>query len=284
VNLSLTLLCLSQIAVSYPLISEVDVGIERCLTYVIPPHDESHMVFVAIKPAPTDKVEDYFVNLVLRLTKEAGKNPDKRPIVPDIPKDMQNILDESASFDDGVLRDEAKTGMASNLRLEIKVPGRHPFALGADSMLSYNEPVILQNIRQMAAKAGYKRDDDLFQVCFKNTNTWKQPHDLDIIFDTTLEDVEDDDGKEVAAMKRKVIRRDHITPLEEQLEESLERAEDILDEYKYMEKRERRMRQTADSTNANIRMFSYISILILLVVTGLQVTYLKGYFKKKKLM
>jgi hypothetical protein len=51
-----------------------------------------------------------------------------------------------------------------------------------------------------------------------------------------------------------------------------------------MEKREARMRVTADSINSRVRWFGYLSVAVLLVVTYLQVTYLKQYFHKKKLM
>lgn len=284
-GVSLILCNAPRIAVSYPLISEVDVGVSRCLSYVIPPHDEAHMVFVAIKPAMADTVEDYFVNLVWNLTKQAGKEPTKRPTVPEIPSEINNSLADASREDDAVRGQEAKTGMPTNVHLQIRVPGRGTLKLGSDSTLLYNRPIILQNIRQSAQQIdGIGRENDMFEVCFINKNSWKRPHDVDIIFDTILQNAVDDDDAEVAAMKRKVVRKEHITPLEEQLDESIERAEDILDEFKYMEKRERRMRKTADSTNARIRSFSYISIAILLAVTWLQVTYLKGYFRKKKLM
>jgi len=243
------------------------------------------MVFVAIKPAMADTVEDYFVNLVWNLTKQAGKEPTKRPTVPEIPSEINNSLADASREDDAVRGQEAKTGMPTNVHLQIRVPGRGTLKLGSDSTLLYNCPIILQNIRQSAQQIdGIGRENDMFEVCFINKNSWKRPHDVDIIFDTILQNAVDDDDAEVAAMKRKVVRKEHITPLEEQLDESIERAEDILDEFKYMEKRERRMRKTADSTNARIRSFSYISIAILLAVTWLQVTYLKGYFRKKKLM
>lgn len=75
-----------------------------------------------------------------------------------------------------------------------------------------------------------------------------------------------------------------MDPLETSLDEIITKAEDILEEFKYMERRERRMRKTADSTNTRVRYFSYLSILVLLGVTLIQVLYLQSYFRKKKLM
>jgi hypothetical protein len=76
----------------------------------------------------------------------------------------------------------------------------------------------------------------------------------------------------------------HLTPLEMSLDRSLSAAHTVMREMKYMELREARMRQTADSINTRVRWFSYLSVGVLLTVTYVQVTYLKRYFHKKKLM
>ena len=76
----------------------------------------------------------------------------------------------------------------------------------------------------------------------------------------------------------------HLEPLAQQLADSVRSAQTVINEMRYMERRESRMRHTADSINKRVRNFSYISILVLLVVTYLQVTYLKRYFRKKKLL
>jgi hypothetical protein len=76
----------------------------------------------------------------------------------------------------------------------------------------------------------------------------------------------------------------HLTPLAEQLQESLAAAKSVIKEMNYMERRESRMRLTTDSINARVRYFSYISVGVLLAVTYVQVTYLKRYFHKKKLL
>ena len=77
---------------------------------------------------------------------------------------------------------------------------------------------------------------------------------------------------------------EHLTPLEESLEKSIMAARNVLKEMDYMESREKRMRVTSDSINTRVQWFSYLSIGILLVVTYGQVTYLRRYFHKKKLM
>ena len=79
-------------------------------------------------------------------------------------------------------------------------------------------------------------------------------------------------------------KKQHLTPLEEALDKSINAANTVIREMKYMEKREARMRVTADSINSRVQYFSYLSVAVLLGVTYVQVTYLKRYFHKKKLM
>ena len=84
--------------------------------------------------------------------------------------------------------------------------------------------------------------------------------------------------------KRHLVKKDHLSPLEQKFDESIVLAKSVINEMFYMERREKRMKHTTDGTNARIRYFSYISICILGGVTWMQITYLKGYFKKKKVL
>jgi hypothetical protein len=74
------------------------------------------------------------------------------------------------------------------------------------------------------------------------------------------------------------------TPLAEQLQESLAAAKSMIKVMNFMERRESRMRLAADSINARVRCFSYISVGVLLAVAYVQVTYFKRYFHKKKML
>lgn len=118
-----------------------------------------------------------------------------------------------------------------------------------------------------------------YGICLTNSDK-KRP--AQVIFDVVLvsEDILDDDTASESGFKKEK----HLTPLEESLEQSISAANSVLREMKYMEKREARMRKTADSINARVRWFSYLSVSVLLSVTYIQVTYLKRYFHKKKLM
>lgn len=284
-SIALALLSLRTLVVQgYPLITEVDHDEEKCFTYVVPPHDEAHMVFLAMHPTPNDEIESYFVQWVHDLTQSASKEPEVMPKILPIPKNVVANLEEEREGEDDP--EAIKTGRSANVAITIRSPNKPPVPLlQHQRVLRFNQPTVIQNLRKLSRNSkGYEkgRPDDLFEVCFTNTN--KEDIDLDVVFDISLEDQEEELDPEIEAMKRKVVKREHISPLEEQLDEALERAEDILDEFNYLEKRERRMRLTADNTNAKIRMYSYVSIVVLVAVTWMQVTYLKGYFRKKKLM
>jgi hypothetical protein len=118
-----------------------------------------------------------------------------------------------------------------------------------------------------------------YRVCFLNGDAENQAQ---VILDVVLlseEMIDDEDTSSLGFQKDK-----HLTPLEQSLQNSITAANTVLQEMKYMEQREQRMRITAENINTRVRWFSYLSVAVLLVVTYIQVTYLKRYFHKKKLM
>jgi hypothetical protein len=233
----------------------------------VPPHDDAHLAFVALRSSGPSEADEYFVNLVSQLVKEAANDPETVPAIPETPNNINNLVKDAGDPNSGVF-------------LQIKKPDK---PLLRHQLMKYNTPIVIQSLRKKAADAGHG-DDENFIICFKNTNSWREQKDVDIVFDSTLEDTSEDDDPEVNQLKIKMVRKTQMDPLEMTLDEIVTKAEDILEEFKYMERRERRMRKTADSTNARVRYFSYLSILVLLGVTLLQVLYLQSYFRKKKLM
>merc|ERR1712161_18926 len=126
------------------------------------------------------------------------------------------------------------------------------------------------------AERHWKPENGAFSICFENKN---KDDATRIIYDhVVLSEIE------TKLKKHHTLKKEHLTPLEYVLDDSLASAKSILDEMYYMEKREIRMKQTADHTNSRIKYFSYFSVSILLGVTWIQVTYLKSYFKKKKVL
>lgn len=253
----------------YPLISEVDSGAEKCFNFLVPPHDDAHLSFVALRSSGPSEVDEYYVALVSQLVKEAANDPETVPAIPETPDNIKTMVKDAGEGDPN-----------SGVFLQIKKPDK---PLLRHQLLKYNTPVVIQSLRKRAADAGHG-DDENFIICFKNTNSWREQKDVDIVFDSTLEDTSEDDDPEVNQLRKKMVRKTQMDPLETSLDEIITKAEDILEEFKYMERRERRMRKTADSTNTRVRYFSYLSILVLLGVTLIQVLYLQSYFRKKKLM
>lgn len=145
------------------------------------------------------------------------------------------------------------------------------------------QPVVVNHIRKAIRTRKEKREGsplEGYSVCFVNSN---EDFPVQVLVDSvmTSEDPVTDDA---AAVDDKPFQGSHLTPLAEQLAESLKAAQSVVKEMNYMERREARMRVTADSINARVKYFSYISVAILLVVTYVQVSYLKRYFRKKKLL
>lgn len=194
--------------------------------------------------------------------------PKKFPTAPDetVSKLMNNFLDQY----DG----EKRAG--------CKIVVSNPATSASRSLESFwFNPIVLNHIRK-AVKG--REDDDVplegFQFCFENSN---EETPIQMVVETVLTSdtsgYEDEDDQVPP-----VFESSNLTPLAEQLRESIDSANSVLNEMRYMEGRERRMRQTADSINSRVRYFSYISVAVLVVVTYVQVTYLKRYFRKKKLL
>jgi hypothetical protein len=144
-------------------------------------------------------------------------------------------------------------------------------------------PVVVNNIRKAVRTTKGEREAsplEGFSACFSNSN---EDFPVRIVVDSvmTSEDYGVDDD---AISEDESFKGSHLTPLAEQLQASISAAKSVIKEINYMERRESRMRLTADSINARVRYFSYVSVGVLLVVTYVQVTYLKRYFRKKKLL
>lgn len=169
-------------------------------------------------------------------------------------------------------------GRKSNLQLRIQHP-RNPRPLRQQE-LTWFAPTVLNHVEKYQTKNNKEWITgghlDGYYVCFDNRSDQNLVH---VIFDIVLvsEDIEED-NYDLSINKR------HLSPLEQELASSVTAATSIINEMRYLEKREARMRITTESINKRIRYFSCLSVVVLLSVTFLQVTYLKRYFKKKKLM
>jgi hypothetical protein len=214
-------------------------------------------------------VEEWYVDQVVQMGKSrnAGDGALPRKFDKQPSDEILKILDDFM----------AKSGRKSNLQLKIQKP-RNPRPMRQQELVWFS-PTVLNHVEKFQRKGNAEWNAngllDGYTVCFDN----RSENQVHIIFDIVL--VSEDFGEEDADEK---LEKHHLTPLEQELSASVNAANSIISEMRYMEKRESRMRVTTESINKRIRFFSYLSVGVLLTVTYLQVTYLKRYFKKKKLM
>ena len=191
----------------------------------------------------------------------------------EVPEEIKKIQNE---FMENYMEDQIETG--------LKVRISNPKTESKRIMQAYFfTPIVVNRVRH-AIRANPKKHEPVplagYAICMNNVKN--EEMEIQVLVDTVLvsEDVIDD----LTADGASSFENKHLTPLAEQLSESISAANSVIREMRYMEKREARMRKTADSINARVKYFSYISVTVLLAVTFVQVSYLKRYFRKKKLM
>ena len=234
----------------------------QCFNFNVPDDDDAHMVFIVVPDEVDDEVEDWFNTRMHEMTRKGSSNF------------MKSLPEASKEIHDKISGDKEYNGR-SNVYLKVTVPKRPVLR---HQMFMWYAPVVVMNVvkaSQRGKKDGPPPGD--YSVCFENKNS---DQGVKVIFDVVLLS---DEGQD-AELQYSIIKKEHLTPLEANFQEGIKAANTILNEMKYMERREARMRHTAESTNSKIRLFSYLSVIVLLGVTWLQRTYLKSYFKKKKLM
>ena len=267
---------------AYPLIAQVTEGTEKCFNFNIPEDDDAHMVFMALpmgeetEDIAEGKLEGWLVQEVYQLTlAKAGGN---------LPMELLNRPpdDVKAQMEKYITK---KGDNNSKMKLTISLDAKNPASRTLP--IKYFSPTVINQVRESHRKIlsssqleeGEEADDlSGYEVCFDNSEN--EDDQVQIIMDIVfLAEESEDDRNEPNFVKEK-----HLSPLEESLDQSIKAANTVLREMKYMTDREERMRVTADSINQRVQYFSAASVIILLAVTYIQVTYLKRYFKKKKLM
>lgn len=257
---------------AYPIITDVDENFNKCFNFNVPDDDDAHMVFIALPEDVDEEVEEWFNVRMNEMTRKGSAS-----FMKSLPALSQEIHAK--------IRDDEYNGK-SEVYLKMSVPKRPVLR---HQMFMWYAPIVIMNVvkaskrgtgsvvgvpparNAQATPAGYS-------ICFEN-KAKDQP--VKVMFDVVLIS---DEGEEDDEVEKKIITKEHLTPLEANFQDGIKAANTILSEMKYMEKREARMRHTAESTNSKIRLFSYLSVGVLLGVTWMQRTYLKSYFKKKKLM
>ena len=117
----------------------------------------------------------------------------------------------------------------------------------------------------------------LHKVCFSNRGRKGAPGTERRVLLDVKADIEAKDYSEV-------IRKEHLRPLELEFFKAEDALKQVAREFNYMRKREARMRETSESTGGRIKMFGYVSISVLLLLSFWQTVYLKSFFRSKKLL
>lgn len=276
----------NNVVKGYPMRVEVAEEEDRCIRLNIPEDDDAHMVFViypsvddSSSDAPKwtknyDKLENYLFDQMQEITKRRTANSGllrKFPVKP--PEEVQSTMDE-------FLRD-----FEGNLKTPLEVVLTNPKSTNSRKMDTYwFTPLVINHVRKAIRSPKKDRESsplEGYMACFENND---EENPIHVVVDSVLATEGPAFDDDFFSEEDPAFQGHHLTPLADQLQASIKSAQTVVREMQYMERREARMRHTADSINSRVRYFSYISVGILLVVTYLQVTYLKRYFRKMKLL
>lgn len=217
------------------------------------------------------KLEAFFFQQMIDLVKYRVHSTLPRKFADQPTDEIQKLMNE---FFEVMQEGDKKSG--------VQVKLNNPKSTSSRTMETFwFTPVVINYVRKaVKSRKGQYEATPLegYSMCFVNQN--EEPVLMMVDSVMTSEEPDSADSEDEAP----VFESAHLTPLAEQLQESIQAAQSVVKEMGYMERREQRMRKTADSINSRVRYFSYISVAVLLVVTYVQVTYLKRYFHKKKLL
>ena len=232
----------------------------QCFELSIPDGDDAHLLFMPLNSQIPTHVEDWYVAQMA----EIGRH-DSDQFLKDL--DTKNQPPALA-----INAKETKKRSFVHLYLELIRGNNRPEHM----KLQYFELSKFENLAEKIVPFN-KWDTSLgqYQICFDV----KGRFNVKILFDSII--VSEYMEK---LRKRHVIKKEHLTPLERTFDEGIALMHSVKDEMHFMTKREARMKQTTDAINSRLRYFSYLSIIILASVTYVQITYLKSYFRKKKIL
>lgn len=231
-----------------------------------------------------DAIETWYTNEVYALTQAKQTHN----VLPKAFLNVAEIPDKVASRMSQFLQ-EHHGGDESPVRVLITAtPSSDPTNFHQQFATKFFHPFVLNYVGR-TTEARFNRDSvpgegtnlEGYGICFTNSD---RSNDMRVIYDVVLMTDKPNEDEDAVGGKSQFQKEAHLTPLERSLEESIRAANTVLQEMRYMEKREARMRKTAEDINTRVRWFSYLSVSVLLAVTYIQVSYLKRYFHKKKLM
>ncbi|KAF9086460.1 vesicle coat component [Mortierella sp. GBA35] len=117
-------------------------------------------------------------------------------------------------------------------------------------------------------------------ACF--TNTLTSGYKADPRY-TRVVDVDFEIGSETFDWV-KFAETEKLKPMEVELRKLEDLVKDVIEDMEHLQRREERMRNTNESTNARVQWFSTMTMVVLIALGAYQIFYLKQFFRKKRLI
>lgn len=114
-----------------------------------------------------------------------------------------------------------------------------------------------------------------YKLCFYNRNG-NQPAYVD--FSLTI------GQNQNAATDKDLAKKESLKPMESKLKQLEGTVNSILTEMKALQIKEEQMRKLNDSTSSRVITFSIISTVLLMILKGFEIVYLRGYFKSRRMI
>jgi hypothetical protein len=288
------------------MILHVDEDHTTCLRFNVREHDDAHLIAVVLpnedqypdKAANWHELETWHVQQLYEIGQKKSKKMGLATQLADAPEAVARKKSDFLKSRAHHHQDSGHHDVAPVLIKLTDNPSAESPHYKAKFQAKYFQPLTVNHIKKIIKgnlkhrdEAAHDRDEGSLEgygLCFTNLHP---DHATFVVFDVVLDSDEVTDPRILAANSTSprqpatdFDKAKHLTPLERSLDQSIASAHAVLREMRYMEKREQRMRQTSDHINRRVRYFSYLSIAVLLVVTYIQIGYLKRYFHKKKLL
>jgi len=244
---------------AYPILIDVK-DKESCLTLDIPDKDDVHLVFSNLPEEVDPLIETWTMNEMAAITDHDSDKFLKMYSNP--PQEISQLIRET------------------NYQTVLDVLITGPNMQVRKQRVSAFKIMVMKNLAKSMSDPGpdddWTPDKGMYEICIKRTGRGVPSHfALEYLILSEFEE---------KLRSKHILKKEHLTPIEMNFDSSIVTAKGIMNEMAALERREARMKHTSDSMNRRIRMFSYVSISILLGVTWLQISYLKVYFKKKKVL
>jgi len=254
-SLNLIFQC-SQFAIAYPFVIDLVKGKEKCFRFNIRDDDDARAQVIVVPQADASSVDQYI---------ETMRNLDGKELVfPQLPEDQRKTL----------TRYGEKTGVFVRVKKNPRPIIRH-------QPLKSHIGVIFREMN-VAGKKSESWEVTEYDFClYPSSNVNPVKVIFNFVFESDEEEEYDpnDDDEE-----KKIVKKEQLRPLERGLQQAINKGNRILNELRYMERRESRMNQTSMTINRRVRHISYFGIALMFFLSLFQMKYLKSYLKKKKIL